>query len=280
MTGNEGLDAALRCTLREAVLEGRTAQAEHITHLLLHRGCPLPELYSEVLQAVLDEVGRAWRHGEMSIAGVHVAAGVVRHVVTRLTAIRHRTSRVKGDVILMPVAGEQHVLGLGMVAHALAEDGWAVHLTDALPLSEVPAFAARFPDVRVLGLTLHDVAAADPLRVELQELRRVLPGVRVVLGGLAVRRFPGLAERLGADGEAADVRTGLRLLEELTNPLSVQERRVLELAAAGRSNGDIAAELGLGVSTVKTYLERIYLKVGVGDRTGSVATALRRDWIR
>ena len=49
--------------------------------------------------------------------------------------------------------------------------------------------------------------------------------------------------------------------------LTPTERRVADLARAGRSNAAIAAELLMGTETVKTHLSNVYAKVGVVNRT-------------
>jgi LuxR family maltose regulon positive regulatory protein len=53
---------------------------------------------------------------------------------------------------------------------------------------------------------------------------------------------------------------------ELAEPLSVQERRVLRLLAAGMTNAEIARELTVSVNTVKTQTQSIYRKLGVNNR--------------
>ncbi len=58
--------------------------------------------------------------------------------------------------------------------------------------------------------------------------------------------------------------------------LSVRERQLLELAAEGLTTAEIAARLFLSPNTVKTYWQRLYDKLGVGDRASAVAEALRR----
>ncbi|HEY6539923.1 MAG TPA: LuxR C-terminal-related transcriptional regulator, partial [Ktedonobacteraceae bacterium] len=49
-------------------------------------------------------------------------------------------------------------------------------------------------------------------------------------------------------------------------PLSAQERRVLRLLAAGRSNPEIARELIVSINTVKTQTQSIYRKLNVNSR--------------
>ncbi|OAT67577.1 two-component system response regulator [Mycobacteroides immunogenum] len=58
--------------------------------------------------------------------------------------------------------------------------------------------------------------------------------------------------------------------------LSSREREVLRMIAAGQTVPAIAKELFLAPSTVKTHVQRLYEKLGVGDRAAAVAEAMRR----
>lgn len=62
--------------------------------------------------------------------------------------------------------------------------------------------------------------------------------------------------------------------------LTDRELEVLEQLAEGRTTRQIADALVLGEETVKTHLGRIYQKLGVNDRVGAVAHALRRGLVR
>jgi DNA-binding CsgD family transcriptional regulator len=50
--------------------------------------------------------------------------------------------------------------------------------------------------------------------------------------------------------------------------LTEAEARVAQLAAAGRSNKEIAAELFMGLSTVEAHLSHVYRKLGIRSRAG------------
>jgi two-component system nitrate/nitrite response regulator NarL len=58
--------------------------------------------------------------------------------------------------------------------------------------------------------------------------------------------------------------------------LSERERELLELAAEGLTTGEIAQRLYLSPNTVKTYWQRLYEKLGTGDRASAIAEAIRR----
>ena len=53
-------------------------------------------------------------------------------------------------------------------------------------------------------------------------------------------------------------------------PLSEQEIKVLRLAAIGLGNNEIAKRLFISTHTVKAHLKSIYVKMGIGNRTGAV----------
>jgi LuxR family maltose regulon positive regulatory protein len=59
----------------------------------------------------------------------------------------------------------------------------------------------------------------------------------------------------------------------LVEPLSKRELEVMRLIAAGLSNQEIAQELVIAVSTVKSHINHIYGKLGVKSRTQAIAQA-------
>ena len=83
-------------------------------------------------------------------------------------------------------------------------------------------------------------------------------------------------EELGAPLWAEKARAELRRISgrrAVSDELTESERRVAELAAQGRTNKEIAAELFMGVSTVEAHLSHVYRKLGIRSRT-DLATRL------
>lgn len=74
-------------------------------------------------------------------------------------------------------------------------------------------------------------------------------------------------ERIGL----GNVQRGRQARED--KPLSAREQEVLALIAVGMTNAEIGRELFLSVDTVKTYVRRLYSKLGVKNRAQAALRA-------
>lgn len=84
-----------------------------------------------------------------------------------------------------------------------------------------------------------------------------------------------------AGGTCVPTEVATKLAERARAPeLTPREREVLELLSAGRSNKEVATDLGVSDETVKTHVKRVMEKLGVSDRTQAVTVALKRGLIR
>ena len=61
--------------------------------------------------------------------------------------------------------------------------------------------------------------------------------------------------------------------------LTDREQEILRLISDGKSLPEIAKQLFLGLTTVKTHVQHLYEKLGVSDRAAAVASAMRRGLI-
>ena len=59
--------------------------------------------------------------------------------------------------------------------------------------------------------------------------------------------------------------------------LTQREQEILVCVASGMRNGEIASELHLAESTVKSHLTSAYLKLGVSNRTQAAIATLTLD---
>jgi DNA-binding NarL/FixJ family response regulator len=145
--------------------------------------------------------------------------------------------------------------------------------------------AAGLP-TRVLILTTYDLdeyvyqalrAGAAGFMLKSSPPDRLVDAIHVVAGGEALLA-PSLTQRLIAEHvrrppPAGGVPARLASLTE-------RERDVLVLIARGLSNQDIASTLTVGLSTVKTHVNRVLTKLGAGSRAQAVVTAYETGLVR
>ncbi|MDG5806143.1 LuxR C-terminal-related transcriptional regulator [Streptomyces ossamyceticus] len=79
-----------------------------------------------------------------------------------------------------------------------------------------------------------------------------------------IRQFTGPLDAAAPWAEPLAAEDGIPVVAD---PLTVAERRVASLAAAGRSNRQIATQLYITVSTVEQHLTRVYRKLSVRRRS-------------
>jgi DNA-binding NarL/FixJ family response regulator len=97
----------------------------------------------------------------------------------------------------------------------------------------------------------------------------LLHAVRVVAAGDALLA-PSITRRLIADYAR---RPAPQEQPQAMSDLTPRELDVLRLMARGLANADIARELYIGDSTVKTHIARIFAKLGLHDRAQAVVLA-------
>jgi two-component system, NarL family, response regulator len=166
--------------------------------------------------------------------------------------------------------------------------------------SAIAAYQKHKPDVTLLDLRLPDLSGAEVIN----KIRQADPQARIIVltsydgdedvfravqagaaGYLLKGTFPdGLLEQairtVHAGRRMIPPDVADRLAHRISAPaLSPREVAVLQLVARGLSNREIGAALSISAGTIKTHLERIYTKLGVGDRTAAALVAVERGLV-
>lgn len=137
------------------------------------------------------------------------------------------------------------------------------------------AIHGEFPDARILVLTTYDNDESV--------FRALDNGAQgYLLKDCATTDLLAAIRKIHAGGTHVSERAASRLAERAMagGPLSPREIEVLKWIAEGKSNKEIAAVLFISEGTVKTHVLSIHEKLGVGDRTEAVVTAIKRGILR
>lgn len=145
--------------------------------------------------------------------------------------------------------------------------------------------AAEHPGVRVVMLTVYDdehylfkalrAGASGYLLKRIGGRELVDHLVRVAAGETAIdAALAGRVALSAARLSSGEFWPGAHL------GLTQRESEVLELLVAGHSNRGVASTLVVSEDTVKTHIRGLYRKLGVSDRSGAMAVALREGLFR
>ena len=191
----------------DAVLDGDRRKAFAIVDEALTGGAHLRQVYLELFQPSLREVGRLWEANRITVADEHLATAITEAAMVRLYERLFAAAEWHGRLLLAACADtERHEVGLRMLCDVLEMEGWdTVFLGASVPISDlVEMVRTRKPDVVALSASIAPHlarvrATVETLRAELGESAPL-----IAVGGRAFHDDPALAERIGADLTAND----------------------------------------------------------------------------
>lgn len=174
-------------------------------------GMTIPQLYQQVIAPAMHEIGELWAKGALTVADEHLATALTHRVLTALrppvwveAGMKPEATSVRGRVMLAAVEGEQHVLGLRMVADVLEDAGFeTIYLGADVPIGALlQAIDALSPDVLGLSATMPELAlqldqVASALRCSDRHLELLVGGQAAsprIAGGTLVEDLETLPE--------------------------------------------------------------------------------------
>ncbi|MBL8388736.1 MAG: cobalamin-dependent protein [Hydrogenophaga sp.] len=181
------------------LVAGRREACIHHVDALLAQGATARELYVDLFQASLYEVGHRWETGEVSVATEHVATAITEELLGRVFPQVARRAPVGHRAVVSCAADEFHQIGGRIVADTLEGMGWDVDFVGAgASMAELVDCVMRAPaDLVAVSVSVdaHLARMAQTVRA----VRAADPRVPIAVGGRA----------LGHDGAARLASLGL-----------------------------------------------------------------------
>ena len=207
----------LRDSYLDALRRGDRRAAFRALDDALDAGAELDDLYLDVVQPAMREIGRLWEQNVLTVAEEHAATAITQAAMARMFERVFVWRDVRTPRLLAACAeDERHQMGLRMLCDLLELDGWeTTYLGASVPVESLVDFVHKHnPDVVALSAT---IAPHIPrIRDAITAIRdATLPKQPLIaVGGRAFHSDPSLADRVGADLTAEDAAVAVRTLDE------------------------------------------------------------------
>lgn len=194
-----------------ALLRGSQREAVAVVNSLLDAGHNLIDIEMHIIQPALYQIGEQWQANRVSVAQEHMATAIVQSVMT-IGLLRAQLPAPLGRrVALACVAGNEHTIGLRMVADAFQLAGWDVQYLGAnVP---TPSLVHQVIDYQphLVGLSVSFPQQLLEVKNVIARLGEAMGRARppVIIGGLAINRFNHMADIVGADACGSNPRNAI-----------------------------------------------------------------------
>jgi two-component system NarL family response regulator len=200
------------------------------------------------------------------------------------------------DPIRILVVDDHHVVRQGLVALLNITPEIEVVGQAAEGVEAIRLYRSLRPNITLMDLQMPGLSGVETIR----RIRNDDPAARFIvlttfdgdediyraleagaraylLKGMTVEELTSAIKAVHAGKTRISPAIAEKLAERMSGPaLTAREQDVLERIVAGRSNKEIASDLEISEATVKTHINSLLGKLGVGDRTHAATVAIQR----
>ncbi len=200
--------------LAEAIIKGDQNTAVEITKAAIDEGTAAKSVLDEGLIAGMDVIGARFKNNEVFVPEVLIAARAMKSAMEFLEPelVKAGVEPI-GKFLIGTVQGDLHDIGKNLVAMMLKGAGFEV--TD-LGVDVPPGKfieRAKATSVQLIGVSALLTTTMPGMEKTLKALKDAGVSAKVMIGGAPVTQ--GYADKIGADGYAADAASAVDLAKSL-----------------------------------------------------------------
>ncbi|MDR1320215.1 MAG: corrinoid protein [Gracilibacteraceae bacterium] len=205
--------------IRKAVETGRRKQIAGLIKEALEEGCSPFDILNYGMIETMGLVGEKFKTGEIYVPEMLVAARTMKEGVEVIKPLlMSGQTAAAGKFIIGTVEGDLHDIGKNLVAMMVESSGFAVIDlgVDVAPEKFIAAIREN-PDCQVVGLSALLTTTMPSLGKILTAVREagLHAQVKIIIGGAPITQE--YADKIGADGFAADAASAATLVKELAS---------------------------------------------------------------
>ena len=159
----------------------------------------LVELYTEIIQPVLKEVGELWHQNEITVAQEHYCSSFIQSAMLQFYEVLFEQPRNQNKVVVACPEGELHQIGARMISDLFEFNGWtSIFLGAAVPSRDlIRTLQDEQPQVCALAVCMPE--GLPTCCAVVKEIKEKFPQIIVAVGGRAFEQVKNPLAKTGAD---------------------------------------------------------------------------------
>lgn len=208
---NDGEYAGLRQQYLNYLLAGDRKSAGHLITTAIDSGVKLEDIYIEVFQRSMWQVGALWHDNKITVDKEHYCTAVTQGIMAQLYSYIFSTPRKDRSILACCVGKELHEMGIRMLCDLFELNGWdSIYLGAAVPIEGIlNSVQERRPNLLALSVTMpHNLTACEKIVKSVRQ--KVDFDLKIAVGGRPFSLAPNIAKDWEVDIAAV---SGLELIQ-------------------------------------------------------------------
>ena len=212
-------------TFTKLVMSQDNREAFRFIESLFERNVSLESVLLDLMAPAARHMGKLWVTDSCSFVDVTLGMTRIQQILRQSRQIApHLLDKVqsKGQILLIPVPGEQHTFGLRIIEELLMRDGWDVTSNLRASVDDAIQMVSLF-SYDVIGLSVSRERLLDPLHSIITFIRHhsLNRSVRIIVGGVVFNDKPELANLIDSDAVLTDIRQLLATANSLSRSIQL-----------------------------------------------------------
>ena len=167
------------------LLEGDKERCRKVVDMLLEEKTQIVEIYTDLFQKSLYQIGKMWDQNKLSIGDEHLGTQITEDLLYYCSSKIIPQKKLNKSALVSCINKEQHKLGARMAADMFVLNGWQTYFLGAsTPTKEILRYVeTKKPDI--VGLSFSFYINFLKLVEVVKEIKNKYPDQKILIGGRA-----------------------------------------------------------------------------------------------
>jgi len=169
----------------DALLHGKREKCRRVVTELIHKKADIKDVYTNLFQKSMYEIGSLWEHNKISIAKEQIATAITENLLSLFYPTLFSAERTGHTSVICSVHEENHQIGGKMVADFFESRGWNseyVEIRD--PVDDFLGYL-KVKDPDMVGFSVSLQQNIPYMKQLIRKVKSIFPGVSLIIGGQA-----------------------------------------------------------------------------------------------